>query len=254
MMRDWGCRTKAEKTFFYIFRARGNDRVVWQVRMCLLQQQDMFAWMCECSWYIHIHKNAQPFFISLTRPRTTYMSENEEEKKRWNVIFIYESFLPPTHTHDVGKLTQRDQHEWTKEKETQIHKSFPPHSINVWMYMLLFLCSCCYFVLLLCVLCFLEERKQQQQQKRKKIKHTKIIKEIYRARLLFFSFLAARQMRMWKNICVYIACLLYIAFSISVLPVLCFFFGERKRISKTRQSHFSSQNVRFDCAWCSRLF
>lgn len=98
--------------------------------------------------------------------------------------------------------------------------------VVIFMFMLLFC------VIAVCALLLREERKQQQQ-KRKKIKHTKIIKEIYRARLLFFHFLPPDKCECGKiYVCILLACLLYIAFSISVLPVLCFFFGERKRIAR----------------------
>jgi hypothetical protein len=88
---------------------------------------------------------------------------------------------------------------------------------------------------------FLEERKQQQQQKKKENKtHENNKRNISRA-FAIFSFLAARQMRMWKNICVYIACLLYIAFSISVLPVLCFFSVRERESQDTSVSFFVSK-------------
>jgi hypothetical protein len=67
------------------------------------------------------------------------------------------------------------------------------------------------------VLCFFRREKAAAAAKKKENKtHENNKRNISRA-FAIFSFLAARQMRMWKNICVYIACL---------LAVYCFFhFG-----------------------------
>lgn len=189
--------------------------------------------MCVCvRGYIHIHKTRSPF----SSPTLARAHHIWAKWKRGGMWFSYMKHIR-THTDE--------QREHVNERER--HKSishFPPHSIDVWMCMLLFLCSCCYFVLLLCVPRFsffflsaffrhtLASGESSSSSSQKKIKHTKIIKEIYRARFAIFSFLAARQTRMWNNICVYTCLLAVYCFFPFRFRRCLLFFGERKRIAR----------------------
>jgi Mg2+/citrate symporter len=93
----------------------------------------------------------------------------------------------------------------------------------MYVYVVIFMFMLLFCIIAVCALLFRREKAAAGAAAKKKENktHENNKRNISRA-FAIFSFLAARQMRMWKNICVYIACLLYIAFSISVLPVLCF--------------------------------
>lgn len=240
----------------FLFVRGGSDRVVWQVRMCLLHKaassrSRMCTRVSARIFVIYSHTwNAQPFLPSFTRPRTTYMTERSKvkEEKRWNVIFIYETF-PPTHT---TELTQRTDGERVHADERERHKSishFPPHSINIWMYMLLFYVHA--VILYYCCVCpafpthTRAQRKQQQQRKVKKIKHTKNNKRnISRAFCYFFSFFIScrpTNANVEKYMCVY-----------RLLAVYCFFpFRFRRCFILVRGRESKDTSVSFFVSKCT---
>lgn len=198
-------------------REGGSDRVVWQVRMCYYKkQQDMYACKCGCLWYIVFAcmKRAALFFSPTFARARPYMTEHSWKAwRRGKKRFTYMKNFH-LHIHTIKTRTQR-RVVWMEGKRER-HESIS-HSINTWMYML-FLCSRYYFVfgISVCAPVFFPRHIFREGEKAAaaatKSKENKTIKEIYRASFLFFTCLAARRMRMWKNTCVY--CL---------LAVYCFF-------------------------------
>ena len=133
------CTSRKRKVFFIFMRMEVIE--LCDKYACVYYKQQQRSRICECSWYIpnihdvHIHKTRSPFFSPARAQHILCERDWKRKRKEVECDFHIWNLACSTDTHRAGKVEKHTQSagtcacEW--KRETRIHKSFPPHSINV---------------------------------------------------------------------------------------------------------------------------